>query len=158
MTSLVPLIPWVMLAVPLASLPKWYGLRDRRRQDYAHYIEWKEFSIRKIALGKLAFFLLIGLASLAYSISFDKTVVALAALGICGYMIEASIAYGRPMPTPGYRITGKVCQKCGVSDHEHCTNLRMLDGFEKKFTTEDGHRRPVCCCGFRLSKWEEALA
>ena len=158
MASLVSLIPWVLLAVPLVSLPKWYGLRDRRRQDYAHYIEWKEFSIWKIALGKLAFFLLIGMGSIVYSISFDKTVVALAALGICGYLIEASIAYGRPMPIPGYRITGKVCQKCSVSDHEHCTNLRMLDGFEKKFTTEDGRKRPVCCCGFRLSKWEEALA
>ena len=31
----------------------------------------------------------------------------------------------------------------------------MLDGFEKGFKSEKGHRRPVCCCGFRLGDWEE---
>ena len=158
MMSLVSMVPWILLAFPLVSLPKWFNLREKRTQDYAHYIEWKEFSIWKIGLGKLAFFLLIGFGSLVYSISFDKTLVALTALGICGYLLEGTMAFGRPMPTPGYRMQSRVCQKCGVSDHEHCTNLRMLDGFEKKFTNQDGFRSSVCCCGFRLSKWEEALA
>lgn len=156
MASLIQLVPWILLSVPVVSLFRWYELRSKHKGDYSRFVELKEFPIWKISLGKLVFFGLLGLGSVFYSTPFDKTMVALVTLGTCGYIIEGTIAFGRPMPVPGYRITSRVCQKCSLSDHEHCTNLRMLDGFEKDFKSQEGLRRPVCCCGFRLRKWEEA--
>jgi hypothetical protein len=158
MSSPVLLVPWLLLGVPVVSVFKWLELRRKRNADYAFHVELKEFPILKITLGKLVFFGLLGIASLVYTIPIDKTVVALGLLGVCGYYIEATIAIGRPVPTPGYRMAKQVCQKCGQGEHDDCTNLRMLDGFESGFRSADGYRRPVCCCGFRLGKWEEAAA
>lgn len=152
------LVPWLLLAFPVVSIFRWAEVREKRKRDYAHFIEWKEFPLLKIATGKLVLFGLLGLASVVYSIPLDKTLIALVALGICGYLIEGTIALGRPRPTPGYRMATKVCERCSLSDHEGCTNLRMLDGFESEYKTADGYSRPVCCCGFRLAKRKEALA
>lgn len=133
---------------------RWLELR-KQGSDYAHFVMRREFPIAKIALGKLVLFGLLGAATAVYTIPADKTLVALGLIGACGYYIEGTIAFGRPAPTPGYRSTKRVCQKCGVGAHDGCTNLRMLEGFEKSFMASDGYKRPVCCCGFRLGRWEE---
>lgn len=155
MNSPLLMVPWLLLAVPAVSVLQWLELRKKKEADYAYFVERKEFPFLKIAGGKLAFFGLVGAASLAYSVPMDKTIVALVVLGVCGFYVESSIALGRPHPTPGYQIAKQVCQKCGSGTHDGCTNLRTLEGFETGFKTAGGYKSPVCCCGFRLGEWEE---
>ncbi len=155
MTTPVLLLPWLILGLPLISITKEFILRRKQRTDYAHYIEWKEFPLSRITAGKMVFFSLLGVASLLYSVPLDKMIIGLVVLGACGYIIEATMSFGRPQPTRGYAQAQTVCPKCRFGDHEDCTNLRMLDGFETEFKSKEGFKRPVCCCGFRLRMWEE---
>jgi hypothetical protein len=150
------LVPWLILAIPVVSMVKWSELSKKKRNDYAHFVEWKEFHLWRIAAGKLVFFGLVGFGSIVFSVTPDRTMLALPIVGACGYWIEWSIASERPRPTPGYRMGERMCRNCSLSDHEGCTNLRMLDGFESEYRGTGGYNRPVCCCGFRLKKWEEA--
>lgn len=134
---------------------KWSELRKKRKDDYAHFIEWKEFPILGISLAKSALFLIVGLGSILLQAPVNKTLIALICIGACGYLIEGTFVFGRPLPTPGYRMTRRVCKNCSLSQHDDCSNLRMLDGFEKQFKAQEGYKWPVCCCGFRLGEWEE---
>jgi hypothetical protein len=146
---------WLVLAIPIVTIIRWTELRTKQKIDYSHYVELKEFPLIPMVVGKFLCFLAIGLASFLVAAPPYKTFVALTIIGICGFAVEASVSLGRPVPTQGYMMTRVICLSCRNSVHHECTNLRMLDGFEKGFKTEEGYNRPVCCCGFRLGDWEE---
>lgn len=109
----------------------------------------------KLSIAKLAFFSVVGVASVLYLVPLDKTIVGLVALGTCGLVLETTVTLGRPYPTRGYVRRQLVCSNCQTNKHEGCDNLRMLDSFETNFKSEDGFYRPVCCCGFRISNYKE---
>ena len=155
MNSPLFLVPWLVLGIPIISIRKEFVLLKKQRKDYSHYLEWKEFPHLKIVAGKSVFSFLLGLASVLYEVPLDKMFIGLGVLGTCGYVLEATITLDRPQPTRGYAPSRTVCQKCRSGEHDDCTNLRMLDGFEMEFKTKEGFSRPVCCCGFRLGLWEE---
>ncbi len=134
---------------------KRFELREKARLDYAHYIEWNEFPFLTTSAGKMLLFSAIGFVSIIDPAPFDKTIIALGVVGTLGYVVEAAIIHERPLPTKKYKMDGSICANCRAASHADCTNLRMLDGYDKGFRDEKGYSRPVCCCGFRLGAWEE---
>jgi hypothetical protein len=153
--SLLLLAPWLVLGIPIVTAVRWAELRRKQKVDYSHYVERKEFPLSQLIVGKFVFFSAIGLGSVFDPAPPEKTLVALFVIGVCGFAVEGTFVLGRPVPTKGYQMTRTTCANCSIRKHEDCTNMRMLDGFEKGFKSEEGHRRPVCCCGFRLGDWEE---
>ena len=149
-----PFVLWVVSGLPYLSVLKKLDLSKNRRLDYSHYLLWREFPLLKLSVAKMTVFSLIGVASLAYAIPMEKTLLGVSALGVCGIAAEATVTRERAHPTQGY-VRQVVCHYCRTGEHENCANLRMLDGFETRFKSGDGTYRPVCCCGFRISQREE---
>jgi len=143
---------WTLAGLPFISLAAKYNLLRKSSKDYAYYLESKALSISKLGVSKLGFFLAAGVAlTLLLSVPPEKMAVALLIASICGTLLETTILIGRPHPTPAYVTSSLPCRGCANNNHDTCTNTRMLDSFESKFTSKDGLLRPICCCGFRIS-------
>ncbi len=132
-----------------------YSLLKKTVSDYAYYLEWKEFSIRKFVTLKLLSFVGIGVALTLLTLPPDRMLIALAVVVTCGSTLESTLLIGRSHPTPNYTPTKVACEGCRKNDHDSCSNVRMLDSFRTNFKSKDGALRPVCCCGFRISVLRE---
>ncbi len=149
-----PLI-WAVAGLPTLSIRTKYSLLRKRVSDYAYYLEWKEFSIRKFVTLKFAAFVSIGVALTFLTLPPDGMLIALVVVLTCGSTLESTLLIGRSHPTPNYAPTKVACEACRQNDHDSCANVRMLDSFETNFKSKDGALRPVCCCGFRISVLRE---
>lgn len=145
------LLLWTVAGLPTISLATKYKLVRKASKDYAYYLESKALSIGKLGVSKLGFFSGLGLALTVFSLSPEKMIVALSVVAVCGGLLESTALIGRPHPTPEYTPINLACTGCRSGEHDDCTNLRMLDGFEDNFVSKEGTRRPICCCGFRIS-------
>jgi hypothetical protein len=143
-----------MVGIPVVTITRAIELKRSKKTDYSRYLEWHGFPFFRVVFGKFIAFAILGLASVLDPAPPAKVLIALPILGIIGFVMETRISLGRPLPTPRFALK-VICANCRVSRHQDCTNLRMLDGFEKGFKSAEGGRRPVCCCGFRLGVWEE---
>ena len=141
---------WALAGLPVVSAAAKHDLSRRSSRDYAYYMEWKLFSISKLAIAKLGLFVSIGVTLTVLSISFEKMTAAVSIAAVCGFLLESTTLIGRTHPTPEY-TRDRACVACRSNEHDGCTNLRMLDGFENNFVSREGVRRPVCCCGFRIA-------
>jgi hypothetical protein len=130
-------------------------LLKKKVADYAYYLEWKEFSIRNLAVLKVASFTAIGVALTILTLPVDRMLIALVIGVTCGSTLESTLVIGRSHPTPKYVPTRVACEGCRQNNHDRCANVRMLDSFETGFRSKDGALRPVCCCGFRISVLRE---
>jgi hypothetical protein len=146
---------WLLIALPIPSTIFARRLLRKLRQDYAYYIEWREFPIIKIAAVKFTMVPLVGYLLSTLQIPAESLTVAAGAFGICGFVCESIILIDRPHPTRTYHPVKLVCTSCQGNKCEDCTNLRMLDSFETGFKSREGTYRPVCCCGFRISPYRE---
>jgi hypothetical protein len=155
MADLIWLLPWCVAGLPLPSILVKLKLLNKSRGDYAYYVMSRELSVIKAFVVKLSFFLVLGIAFVIQSIPIAGMVPAILALGASTTVLESGLVVGRPYPTPTYRRAKMVCEACRGYEHDDCTNLRMLDGFETNFKSKDGRYRPVCCCGRRISAWRE---
>ncbi len=142
---------WTIAGLPIISSATKYNLLRKASKDYAYYLESKALSIGKLGVSKLGFFLGTGLALTVFSFPAEKMVVALLVVAVCGGLLESTVLIGRPHPTPEYTPMDLVCTGCRSNEHDSCSNLRMLDSFESNFVSKEGRRRPICCCGFRIS-------
>ncbi len=149
-----PLV-WIAAGFPIVSIRMKYSLLKKKVSDYAYYLEWKEFSIRKFVTLKLVSFVGIGVALTLLTLPPDRMLIALAVVVTCGSTLESTLLIGRSHPTPNYTPTKVACEGCRENDHDGCSNVRMLDSFKTNFKSKDGALRPVCCCGFRISVLRE---
>jgi len=142
---------WAVAGLPIVSAGAKYGLSRKAPRDYAYYVEWKLFSTFSLGVAKLALFVSVGVTLTLLSLSFETMISAISIAAICGILVESTTLIGRPHPTPEYVPTGWACIGCRSNAHDSCTNVRMLDSFEKNFVSKEGTKRPLCCCGFRIS-------
>ncbi len=141
---------WALAGLPIVCGGAKYNLSRKATRDYAYYVEWKLFSMR-LGIAKLGAFVSIGVFLTFLSISAERMLTAISIAAICGTLLESTALIGRPHPTPGYVPREWVCVGCRSNEHNSCTNTRTLDGFESNFVSKEGLKRPVCCCGFRIS-------
>ena len=142
---------WTVAGLPILSVRTKYSLLRKRVIDYAYYLEWKEFSVRKFAAIKIMTFASVGVALTLLALPLERMLIAFVVVAACGSTLESTLVIGRAHPTPKSRSTKVACEGCKQNDHDSCTNVRMLDSFETGFKSKDGALRPVCCCGFRIS-------
>lgn len=146
---------WTLAGFPILSVRTKYSLLKKRVTDYAYYLEWKEFAIRKFVMLKLVSFAAIGVALTLLALPLEKMLIALVLGVTCASTLESTLVIGRSHPTPKYAPSRVACDGCRKNDHDRCANVRMLDSFETSFRAKDGALRPVCCCGFRGSVLRE---
>ena len=142
---------WALAGLPVISAGAKYKLSRNAPKDYGYYLEWKLFSTFRLGVTKLALFVSVGVALTALSPSFERMISAISIAAVCGILVESTTLIGRPHPTPEYVPQDWACIGCRSNAHDSCTNVRMLDSFEKNFVSKEGTKRPVCCCGFRIS-------
>jgi len=142
---------WALAGLPIILAAAKYKLSRKAPRDYGYYLEWKLFSTFRLGVTKLGLFVSVGVALTVLSISFERMMSAISIAAICGILVEATTLIGRPHPTPEYVPSGWACVSCRSNAHDSCTNVRMLDSFEKNFVSKEGTKRPLCCCGFRIS-------
>ena len=141
---------WTLAGLPLVSGWAKYSLSRKAPRDYAYYVEWKLFPMR-LGIAKLGAFASIGVFLTILSIPSDRMLAAVSIAAVCGALMESTTLIGRPHPTPEYAPREWVCVGCRSNEHNSCTNIRTLDSFESNFVSKEGVKRPVCCCGFRIS-------
>ncbi len=142
---------WALAGLPMVSACAKYRFSRKAPRDYAYYVEWKLFSTSRLGMAKLCLFVSVGVALTVLSLSFERMISAISIAAVCGVLVESTTLIGRPHPTPEYVPMGWACIGCRSNAHDRCTNVRMLDSFEKNFMSKEGTKRPVCCCGFRIS-------
>ena len=142
---------WALAGLPIISAGVKYKLSRKAPRDYGYYLEWKLFSAYKFGVLKLGLFVSVGVALTVLSISFERMMSVISIAAICGTLVESTTLIGRPHPTPEYVPRDRACIGCSSNAHDSCTNVRMLDSFEKNFVSKEGTKRPLCCCGFRIS-------
>lgn len=146
---------WAAAGLPLLTLNRKYSLLKKSAEDYAYYVESKEFAIGKLFILKVSLFVMTGVTFTFLALPLDRMIVALTMGASFGYVLESTVLVGRSHPTPKYAQTRFACAACQKIRHDDCTNVRMLDGFESAFRSKDGLVRPVCCCGFQMSVLRE---
>ena len=142
---------WALAGLPIVAASAKYRLSRKAPRDYGYYLEWKLFSTFRLGVAKLALYVSVGVALTAVSLSFERMISAVSIAAVCGILVESTTLIGRPHPTPEYVPMGLACIGCRSNAHDSCTNVRMLDSFEKNFVSKEGTKRPLCCCGFRIS-------
>jgi len=142
---------WALAGLPAISAGAKYKLSRNAPKDYGYYLEWRLFSTFRLGVTKLALFVSVGVALTALSPSFERMISAISIAAVCGILVESTTLIGRPHPTPEYVPQDWACIGCRSNAHDSCTNVRMLDSFEKNFVSKEGTKRPLCCCGFRIS-------
>ena len=142
---------WALAGLPVISAAVKYKLSRKAPRDYGYYLEWKLFSTFRLGVAKLALFVSVGVALTILSLSFERMISAISIAAICGIIVESTTLIGRSHPTPEYVPQDWACISCRSYVHDSCSNVRMLDSFEKNFVSKEGTKRPLCCCGFRIS-------
>jgi hypothetical protein len=142
---------WALAGLPIILAGVKYKLSRKAPRDYGHYLEWKLFSTFRLGVTKLALFVSVGLILTVLSLSFERMVSVISIAAVCGVLVESTALIGRPHPTPEYVPGDPACIGCRSNAHDSCTNVRMLDSFENNFLSKEGTKRPLCCCGFRIS-------
>ena len=142
---------WALAGLPVILAGAKYRLSRKAPRDYGYYLEWKLFSAFRFGVFKLGLFVSVGVALTVLSISFESMMSVISIAAVCGVLVEATTLIGRPHPTPEYVPMDWACASCRSNVHDSCTNVRMLDSFEKNFVSKEGTKRPLCCCGFRIS-------
>jgi len=95
------LVPWLILGIPIVSAIRASELRRKKGHDYAYFVEWKEFPLYRLSVGKVLCFAVLGVFSVFSPASAQETLIALGVIGALGDLVEARVVYGRPLPTKG---------------------------------------------------------